>query len=215
MRKFFCLILACAIVVIYCGKNKEHTASKEEVSVVEASGKELIEILNSRPRWDIITVRFKEFICNRLNDEKVLKEFADLVEKYGILENNMSKYDTTTQEEDWFFFGLSVTLTSVANHFGGKEEFDLSKKIAEFAIKFNPNHLPAYSSLALACCFSGNKDLALSTCKKAKTLFKEKAVFDKEDQLYKIRPGYETLTPEMWEELEQTFYYIEHECGKR
>ena len=80
---------------------------------------------------------------------KNARDFADMCETTGILENHILKF--AGQSSDFAMVSTAGTLTSYANAMGDQRRFQDAKTALTFALLLRPGHTAAWTSMALVC----------------------------------------------------------------
>jgi len=108
----------------------------------------VIEVFENRAIWEEFTRPFLEALAEKFDSVEVASNFAFLCEESGILENNIRSISEYLDPE--FAVGaVASTLTSYGNAMGEQGEIIKAKEGLEFALVLNPNHVPAWLSMAI------------------------------------------------------------------
>ena len=108
----------------------------------------VIEVFENRAIWEEFPRPFMEALAERFDSVEVASNFAVLCEESGILENNIRRLSEYLDPE--FAVGaVASTLTSYGNTMGEQGEIIKAKEGLEFALVLNPNHVPAWLSMAI------------------------------------------------------------------
>ena len=108
----------------------------------------VIEVFENRAIWEEFPRPFLEALAEKFDSVEVASNFAVLCEESGILENNIRSLSEYLDPE--FPVGaVAVALTSYGNTMGGQGEIIKAKEGLEFALVLNPNHVPAWLSMAI------------------------------------------------------------------
>jgi len=131
---------------VLCGCQNQLGEGSKVVTSQEGQ-KTALEVLENRAVWRGLPRQFLETLARKLNSVETAKSFALLCEETGILENNIL---TLSEHEPQFaLFTIAVTLTSYGNTMGEQGEIIKAKEGLELALVLNPNHVPAWLSMAI------------------------------------------------------------------
>lgn len=112
------------------------------------------------PEWNRLDASLLRVIRDRLGSE--FAAFAEVCQDVGLLEKNfteLSQSMTTGPVKMDTSFTCSMcgsSVVSAANHFAGQAELALAQKLALWALKLEPSHVPALVCLATIADVSGN-----------------------------------------------------------
>ena len=110
--------------------------------------KTALEVFENRAIWEEFPRPFLEALAEKFDSVEVASNFAFLCEESGILENNIRRLSEYLDPE--FAVGaVASTLTSYGNTMGEQGEIIKAKEGLEFALVLNPNHVPAWLSMAI------------------------------------------------------------------
>lgn len=80
-------------------------------------------------------------------------DFARVCEETGLLWQNFLPLDQTLRQSfkrshDHFILSMCASaVVSAANHYGGQGELDFAERLARWALRLEPSHVPALASL--------------------------------------------------------------------
>lgn len=127
----------------------QSTSRPSNRSIAQTEPQTPIELLQSRKEWQKVSTVFLELLSEKLGSVKNAREFAELCETTGILENNILKL--AWQPPEFAIGSTAATLTSYANAMGEQRRFQDAKRALTFALLLRPRHVPAWTSMALVC----------------------------------------------------------------
>ena len=118
---------------------------------------EASEVLLSRPAWRDVPESTLRAIAARLETPSRVREFAELCEQTGILQNNIRQIaGSGPADADYVLGMIAATLTSYGNGLGDQARFREAGRVLEFAVMLKPRHVPAWISLALVAVNTGD-----------------------------------------------------------
>ena len=124
-----------------------HAQTSREKSNNEVLPDTTIEVFENRAIWEELPRPFLEALAERFDSVEVASNFAFLCEESGILENNIRSISKFSPE---FAVGaVASILTSYGNAMGEQGEFIKAKEGLEYALVWNPSHVPAWLSMAI------------------------------------------------------------------
>ncbi len=136
------IVMLAALSLLPAGAQTSREKSNNEVLPDTA-----IEVFENRAIWEEFPRPFLEALAEKFDSVEVASNFAFLCEESGILENNIRSISEYSPE---FAVGaVASTLTSYGNAMGEQGEIIKAKEGLEFALVLNPNHVPAWLSMAI------------------------------------------------------------------
>ena len=124
------------------------------LSTPHSDAQTALHVLGMRPKWTGLSPALLTDLANRLESPETAREFAEMCESTGILNDTIFKRDQI--DPRWAAGTIASSLTSCANVLGGSDRYREAKRFLEYAIMVRPKLAPAWASMALVSMYLGD-----------------------------------------------------------
>lgn len=106
-------------------------------------------------------------LSTRLKSAEQATNFITLMERSGIYDRLIQPLvDSSLEDPGYAVYRVAIMLTSYANGRGDRGDIEEARESLQIALDLNPNHVPAWSSMAIAEVNSGNCEEAVKWAKR-------------------------------------------------
>ena len=119
--------------------------------------------------WESLKPELMARMQSRLGQD--FDDFAMTCEQTGLLTNNFVKLSRTIESDIDFACAMCASaVVSAANQYGGQGEIPLAERLAHWALKLEPHHVPALICLATIYQVAGNTSKEAEMRRRASTI---------------------------------------------
>lgn len=125
-------------------------------SAIPTSADPALDAFRSRQAWGSLPPALLEALAVRLRTVENVREFTQLAEDAGLLEQNIRPLVAGGQRPDFLIGAISRVPTSYGNAAGERQQLDSARRAFSLALLLNPRNPSALFSLGLVHAISHN-----------------------------------------------------------